>query len=114
LECLPFCRLYSAIAAVDEECQLAHRHRHRRHEFTSVLGGIPDRWWRSVPTLPTRLTGHKAQLFVAMHASEPLWTCYIWPAIVGSWGKRVRRREIIALISSAAAALPLLDTQLNF
>ena len=53
------------------------------------------------------LSGHKAQLFVAMHASEPLWTCYIWPAIVGSWGERMRRREIIALISSAAAALPL-------
>jgi hypothetical protein len=52
LECLPVCRLYTAIAAVDE-CQLAHRHRHRRHEFTSVLGGISDMWWRSVPTLPT-------------------------------------------------------------
>src|SRR4029077_16547947 len=42
-----------------------------------------------------------------MHASAPLWTCYIWPATVGPWGKRMRRREIIAPISSAAAALPL-------
>ena len=73
----------------------------------SALGGNSDGICslRAFPLLTP--SGHKTQLFLAMHASEPLWTCYIWPAIVGPWGKRMRRREIIAPISSAAAALPL-------
>jgi hypothetical protein len=49
------------------------------------------------------ITGDAAPLFVATHATDPLQTCYSWPAILGLGVSPMRRREFITLLGSGAA-----------
>src|SRR5439155_26170686 len=49
--------------------------------------------------------GHSVRVFVAMHRTDPLQTCYTNFAILSLGQARMRRREFIRLIGATAAPI---------